>query len=1153
MRTVTALLGLAVLGAAPAEARRPVVAYIHPTTGVFSLYDTETSADVAAPTLPTGITRLGVSSNGRYVVYRHPSTGLIRLFDRQVGGEVALPGIDVTTPASLTVSDTGLIAFDDNGNGPARVYDSSAGAFVSTGLPASNGHRQTRLSGDGSRLATTCLGGAPATPCVVDRGADGAVFVQDLSLDADTGFPDDVVAAGASENRPCLDADGSLVGFDYNAGGATGNNVYLYDRSLGALVPVPLQSASPERECALDADGAYVGVFNDTGDLRIYDRAGGAFLTLPAQLQGLAAPAWLTQPFPPPGPGPAPSTPPPSGGEPTPPPRTGVGPRRPQRGVPPPVLTSALDATNALIAEPWAALARQTMKKYPDRDREPRTLADEKGSKKVAGIKVSWSLWLKGRSITPFADIRRPPGFSALSPSRFTLEVPLDGRWKFGWDGELAARARLKAGGETIFSWSPKVGFGLELSDIKIEAGARLDAGEPERPLLELAGVRARARLRGRGAIPVNDELVLVANLRPKRLVLTEKIKDMKIDLGSRNARVTADVKIDILPTERPLTIEGETPEVEGRSLRTHLAVGFADVRFSLKGAMSIRLPRVGEVELPFSLGWRTGLIPTSEQLLDFFDLIAPPRPRSHGEDEPPAPFPTPADGGYRALADRFEANLDDFLPWDTVLSRTWRTLDPPELNQYAVEADSAIWTGHLMAAESYRWATVPAAERGPAAARLAQLLTGMERLFAVTEDAVIVKRKRRPVARRLRGLFARVVRRDGDEGKIGPALAERKCYYEWAEGGWRARRGRPRTRTFDSFAAAVEAGLGESVEPVAPVWHGWGCSDDHPLTRDQYAGVALGLATLLRVVEDPALRERAKALYVRLLDYLLRNDWNVVLPPENEAASISSFMGQWDKQLALLAVGAVVAPERYADDYNRYKAAAATTWLPPWSSALDPILQYFKFNLSHAWATMLMTYETDPVARAGYQYEYDVLRRSIRHHRNPYFDLIRILAAPPEQRAAVRDGPSDAFDDITMGEQIRATLFEYLIRQGLQPGPDGRPTNANSAQAAAFQHGLWPAKVTRFVVSDGTPVCTATSALPVWARGGERQDFMWQMDPFSLAAEEGACPARFTGGPPSMESLVATGASPKREGPGVDYLLAYWMAAYLGVVPLGA
>jgi hypothetical protein len=293
--------------------------------------------------------------------------------------------------------------------------------------------------------------------------------------------------------------------------------------------------------------------------------------------------------------------------------------------------------------------------------------------------------------------------------------------------------------------------------------------------------------------------------------------------------------------------------------------------------------------------------------------------------------------------------------------------------------------------------------------------------------------------------------------------------------------------------------------------------------------------------------------MIVKLLSNLLDNDWNVVLPPENEAPMSSSFMGQWDKQLALLLVGSKVSPDRFAATYQRYRAAAATAWLPPWASALDPITQYYKFNLAHAWATLLMTYETDPAGRAGFQYEYDVVRRAIRHHRNPYFDLVRILAAPGAERAAVRDGPSDAFADMTMGDQVRSSLFEYLIRRELQGGPLGRPTNANSGQAASFQASLWPDRVARFVAFDGTPVCLATAAMPVWARSGSRQDYMWQKDPFAVAAGESACAQRGIGGPPSTGSLLSHGTSPKREGPGVDYLLAYWMAVYLGVLPAGA
>ena len=1247
-RWYSALLAVALLlvWVVPAEARKPVVAYVDPSTGAFSLYDSEMATSLPAPSLPTGITRYSMSSGGRFIAYSHPTTHAIHLFDRQAPGELALPGIGVVAnPGSPSVSDTGLIAFDDNGNGPARVYDGLAGTFVATGLPANNGHRQTRLSGDGSRLASTCLGGFAGSPCAVDLGGDGAVFVQNLVLGTDTAFPDDVAVAGEpSENRPCISADGSLVGFDAFAGAGPGDNVYLYSRMLGALVPVPaLQTAAAERECALDADGSHVGVLNNDGDARVYDRAGDAFLALPSSLQGLSAPIVLTQPLPV-----RPDTRILDGPEgtlastsatftfdtpnapaatfrcaldalaanPCASPRTYTGLSQgvhtftvtatdagledlspasrtwtiaipaPERGVPrqsrrtqlPTPSLTALDATNALIALPWAGLARQTMDKYPDRDREPRTLADASGKKNVAGVDVHWSLWLKGRSITPFADIRQPPGFSALEPSRVRLEVPRKGGWKFGWDGELAARARLKVGGETVFSWSPKVGLGLELSDIKLTADAKLNASEPERPVLDRTTLTATARIRGRGAVPVNIPVSLTARFKQHKLSLTGDFTGLKFDLGSRTAHVAGELLVEILPTQRPVTVDVDVGSYKGKAVGPNLSVGLADVRVSLKGRLRITLPRVGERSMGFKVGWRTGVIPTNEQFLDMLDLLAPPRPRSHGEGTP-EPFQPAPSVGYRKVADAFESNIGDFLPWDTVLSRTWQTLDPPVLNQYAVEADSAIWTGHLLAAESYRWAASPPAEREAALERIRQLLTGMERLFRVTQDAVTVKKVTklvpgtptpanpnpplRPVIEdvrsavdpKLAGIFARVVRREGSEGKIGPALKERDCFYEWAEGGWGVyvrKLLKQKFATFRQAQAQVKKTADAAARPIAPVWHGWGCADDHPLSRDQYAGVALGLATVHQLVDDQAIRARAKAMVDKLLGNLLRHGWNVVLPPENEAPMSSSFIGQWDKQLALLLVGSKVSPEKFAAEYARYRSAAANAWLPSWASSLDPIVQYYKFNLSHAWATMLMTYETDAGARAGYQYQHDVLRRAIRHHRNAYFDLLRILLAPPGEREGVRDGDSDAFPGVTMKDQIRSTLAEYLTRRTNQDGPAGRPTNANSSAAAAFQSGLWPSRVKRFVGFDGTPACLATSALPVWARGGEHQDFMWQKDPFSLAADDGACPQRGIGGPPSIASLTSTGASPKREGPGVDYLLAYWMAVHLGVLPAG-
>ena len=153
---LTVLLLLIV--AAPAGARKPVVAYVDPSTGVFSLYDTETATSPSAPSLPTGITRYSMSSGGRFIAYSHPTTHAIHLFDRQANGELSLPGIDVVAnPGSPSVSDTGLIAFDDNGNGPARVYDSTAGTFVannntvSQSVPHLHVHVVPRRRGDGLR------------------------------------------------------------------------------------------------------------------------------------------------------------------------------------------------------------------------------------------------------------------------------------------------------------------------------------------------------------------------------------------------------------------------------------------------------------------------------------------------------------------------------------------------------------------------------------------------------------------------------------------------------------------------------------------------------------------------------------------------------------------------------------------------------------------------------------------------------------------------------------------------------------------------------------------------------------------------------------------------------------------------------------------
>jgi hypothetical protein len=260
VRLALVVCSLMLLAPAAALGREPVVSYID-GSGVFRLYDEETETEVnPPPPVPTfAQLRYAMSQDGRYIVFNDAQKTL-HLLDRATNTQVPLPGIDVYAadgPGSLTVSNTGLIGFDKNGNGPALVYNSATGQFVDTGLVANNGHRQTRLSGYGRFLGTTCLAG-----CIVDSGGDSDPYVQDLSSKSNTAFPD---TSAFDEEHPCLDGDGSVFGIDTPV--VTTRDIRLFDRSQSPPVPIALagvNTVGDEVRCVLDEGGDYLGFFENT-------------------------------------------------------------------------------------------------------------------------------------------------------------------------------------------------------------------------------------------------------------------------------------------------------------------------------------------------------------------------------------------------------------------------------------------------------------------------------------------------------------------------------------------------------------------------------------------------------------------------------------------------------------------------------------------------------------------------------------------------------------------------------------------------------------------------------------------------------------------------------------------------------------------------
>jgi hypothetical protein len=288
---------LALLAAPAASARKPVISYVD-AQEAFQLYDAETGQTVSpAPAVPVpkefAFFRWGTSANGRYIVFNDAEKKL-HLLDRTGEKQVPLPGIDVAeNPGNLTVSDTGLIAFDSNGNDPTYLYDSTKGAFVDAGLgdadPAKpeNKLRQPRLSGTGLLLVGTCFDN-PMTLCATEEDADSDVFMQDLSAAQRLATPDEAAGESVDEEHPCIDGDGSLYGVETPIPPGFKKDVLLFQRSGNEYKEVEAAELNdPEmddRYCRLSPDGSYVSLIREDGEtakFMLYERASNSFVSLP--------------------------------------------------------------------------------------------------------------------------------------------------------------------------------------------------------------------------------------------------------------------------------------------------------------------------------------------------------------------------------------------------------------------------------------------------------------------------------------------------------------------------------------------------------------------------------------------------------------------------------------------------------------------------------------------------------------------------------------------------------------------------------------------------------------------------------------------------------------------------------------------------------
>ncbi len=284
-------------------------------------------------------------------------------------------------------------------------------------------------------------------------------------------------------------------------------------------------------------------------------------------------------------------------------------------------------------------------------------------------------------------------------------------------------------------------------------------------------------------------------------------------------------------------------------------------------------------------------------------------------------------------------------LPYGTVLNPIVAAPGSSQIVNYTRCGDSAIWTGHWLAAEAFRWRVT---HNPDALVNARAAVAGIKLLVDVTGTDLL------------------------------------------------ARCAVPEDSPYAKGIASEEASNGSYIRALDGrrwVWIGH-------TSRDQYTGVFFGLGAAYDLLADAAIRADIAALTTRLLDRLIGWGWNVIMP---DGSSSTTFLIRPEQRLSFPQVGKRVNPARFSDAYRADSVALAVqTSLPLTIDALDDRSSYFKFNLDYITMYNLIRLETSASLNSFYEDAYAVLRRTTDDHGNAHFNMIdRALHGPDARRDA--------------------------------------------------------------------------------------------------------------------------------------------------------
>ncbi len=336
-------------------------------------------------------------------------------------------------------------------------------------------------------------------------------------------------------------------------------------------------------------------------------------------------------------------------------------------------------------------------------------------------------------------------------------------------------------------------------------------------------------------------------------------------------------------------------------------------------------------------------------------------------------------------------------LPYGTILDPIFSAPASNQISDYTRCGDSALWTGHYLAAEAFRYSVTGSAD---AFNNVKQAVAGINSLIQVTGTNLLAR-----------------------------CLA-------------------PLNSPYAASIQSQEASNGIYTNQSAGYfWVG-------NTSRDQYMGVAFGLAVAYDLVNDSGVRGSISQVAWLLIGFLTAHGWSVVMP---DGSISTTFLVRPDEMLTLLQIGRHVNSGKFGTDYDIDRILLAASVLVPITVDIANDDSYFKFNLDYISFYNLIRLESSS-AKSIYQAAYNELRSATSSHQNAIFDMIdRGLNGPN----AARDAEAAA-----------------LINEWLQRPSRDNPVNLESV----------------------VPVCSGAACTPIPVVLRPPDEYLWEESPFQLS-----------------------------------------------------